>query len=173
MYKFKIKFRGLSEDVHCYDFKITDDFFRQFPESEIKKGNVVANVEIQIRKDVLILDVFLKGNVQLQCGRCLDDYSQKIDFKTKLFIEFGEESSDISDVDNRIVLSKKEDEIYLDKHFYDYLHLSLPYQRFHPEDENGESECNIEMLNKLDELSSKKEENIIDPRWEKLKGLYN
>ena len=173
MNKYKIKFRGLSEERHSYNFKINEDFFKQFPEAEIKKGNVLVDVEIQIRKDVLILDIELKGTVQVLCDRCLDNYYQNIRYSTKLFVEFGYENSDISDADNKIMLSKKEDELVLDKHFYDYIHLSLPYQRFHPEDENGNSECNIEMITKLDELSSEKKEIKIDPRWDKLKGLYN
>ena len=173
MNKYSINFRGLSEEQHSFEFIITDDFFKQFPESEIQKGNIVAIVEIQIRKDILVLEISLKGKVQVQCDRCLDSYLHSIEYSTKLFVEFGYESSDISDVDNKIILSKQEDEIELYKHFYDYIHLSLPYQKFHPEDENGNLTCNIEMLNKLDELSSEKEEKQIDPRWDKLKELYN
>ncbi|NPA45005.1 MAG: DUF177 domain-containing protein [Chlorobi bacterium] len=173
MNNYKIEFRGLREDKHNYNFKITDDFFNKFEESEIKKGEVLINVEMNLSKDIIILNISLKGKVEIQCDRCLDYFYQPISYKTKLFVEFGYENSDISDVDNRITISEKEDKIVLDKHFYDYIHLSLPYQRFHANDKNGNSLCNIEMLDKLEELSTKKEEKETDPRWDKLKNLYN
>jgi len=173
MNNYNIEFRGLREDKHSYNFTITDDFFNKFEESEIKKGKVLIDVEMNLGKDLIILSISLKGDVEIQCDRCLDYFFQPISYKTKLFVEFGYENSDISDVDNKITISEKEDKIVLDKHFYDYIHLSLPYQRFHPEDKNGNSTCNTEMLNKLEELSTKKEEKEIDPRWDKLKNLYN
>lgn len=173
MNSYSIEFRGLREDKHNYDFTITDDFFKKYEESEIKKGKVLINVEMDLRKDMIILNISLQGDVEIQCDRCLDYFYHPISYKTKLFVEFGYENSDISDVDNKITISEKEDKIVLDKHFYDYIHLALPYQRFHPEDENGNSKCNIEMLNKLEELSSREIKKEIDPRWDKLKNLYN
>jgi uncharacterized metal-binding protein YceD (DUF177 family) len=173
MNNYSIEFRGLSEDKHNYSFTITDDFFNKFEESEIKKGKVLIDVEMNLNKDLIILNISLKGDVEIQCDRCLDYFYQAISFKTKLFVEFGSENSDISDVDNKITISEKEEKIVLDKHFYDYIHLSLPYQRFHPNDKNGNSTCNAEMLNKLEELYTQKEDNKIDPRWDKLKDLYN
>jgi uncharacterized metal-binding protein YceD (DUF177 family) len=42
----------------------------------------------------------------------------------------------------------------------------------HPDDENGNSTCDSEMLNLLDSMQQKEhDENEIDPRWEKLKEL--
>jgi len=173
MNNYSIEFRGLSEGKHNYDFTITDNFFNNFEESEIKKGNVLINIEMIFIKDLIILNISLKGDVEIQCDRCLDYFYHPISYKTKLFVEFGSENSDISDVDNKIIISEKEDKIVLDKHFYDYIHLSLPYQRFHPEDKNGNLTCNIEMLNKLEELSTNENNKEIDPRWDKLKNLYN
>lgn len=173
MNKYKIKFRGLKEGKYKNSFEIDDHFFSQFEESEIKKGQVVFDTEMIISNNFITLNISLTGKVVVPCDRCLDDFSQSIKYKTVLYVEFGNENSDISDVDNKIILSNKENDIVLDKHFYDYIHLSLPYQKVHPKDKQGKSTCNIEMIDKMEELSSVDDNKETDPRWDQLKNLLN
>ncbi len=173
MGKYKIKFKGKREGKYFYKFDIENSFFENFPESEIKKAKVKAEIELLITKDLLTLNIGLKGIVELQCDRCLDYFDYPISYQTILYVDFGEKNSDLSDADNKITIAKSKDEIELDKHFYDYLHLSLPYQKIHPIDEEGNSLCNQSMLNKIEEFSGKEEKKEIDPRWEKLKKIYN
>jgi uncharacterized protein len=170
--KVRIKFKGITPGYHDYQFVLDDSFFSKFEESEIKEGTVQAKIQMIAAKDLLTFRFHLSGLVKIQCDRCLDNYLQAIEHETTLFVEFGEENSDISDADNRIMLSHKEHEIVLDKHLYDYVHLSLPYQRIHPENENGVSQCNSEMIKKIEELNNN-ETNDTDPRWDKLKELFN
>ena len=173
MSKFKIKYKGLKEGTYNYKFDIEDSFFEKYPESEIKKASVTAKVKMLITKDILTLDFSLNGTVELQCDRCLDFFNHPINYNAVLFVDFGENNSDISDVDNKITISHKVNDIVLDKHLYDYLHLSLPYQKIHPNDENGNSACNTKMLEKIEEYSYHEEKKDTDPRWDKLKSLYN
>ena len=173
MNKYKIKFRGLKEGKYSYKFEVDDYFFSQFEESEIKKGKVTFDTEMIISNNFITLNITLNGEVVVPCDRCLDNFLQVIQYKTVLYVEFGYKNSDISDVDNKIILSEKENDINLDKHFYDYIHLSLPYQKVHPKDKNGQTTCNIEMINKMEELSSIDKNKDTDPRWDQLKSLLN
>jgi uncharacterized metal-binding protein YceD (DUF177 family) len=172
MGNFKLKFRGLGSGKHYFVFQINDDFFLNYPESEIKKGNIEVKVELILSNDGITLFFKLKGSVDVQCDRCLEFFSMPVKYKTELYVEFGDFNSDISDADNSIVISHKENEIVLDKHFYDYIHLSLPVKRIHPEDNNGEPTCNKEMLKTLEILKPKENKNI-NSQWDKLKDLYN
>ena len=55
---------------------------------------------------------------------------------------------------------------------YEYVATALPIRHVHPDDENGLSTCDSEMLNLLDKMQQKDDdEKEIDPRWEKLKEL--
>lgn len=173
MSTFKIKFRGLKEGRHKYKFEIDDSFFEKYPETEINKANVSAEVEMLITKDLLTLNIKLKGTAELQCDRCLEFFDYPIDFNAVLYADFGENNSDLSDVDNKITINNKTSDIVLDKHLYDYLHLSLPYQKIHPVDEKGQTTCNKKMIKKIEEYTFKEKNEEIDPRWDKLKSLYN
>jgi len=169
----QIAFKSLSLGKHNFNFEITDYFFEQYPDSEIQKGNVKFDVEINVDPGLLVLKISLNGKVIVQCDRCLDYFDLAISYSTELFVEIGENNSDLSDVDNKMILSHKETKLNLSKHFYDYIYLSLPYQKIHPDNEKGQSYCNQEMIKKLEDYTSVKETGTTDPRWEKLKNLYN
>lgn len=172
MNRIRIKFKGLKEGRYNYHFKIDDSFFAGFKETDIKKAEANVEAEMIIAKDLITFNFIIQGKISVQCDRCLDYFWQEINYQTELYVEFGDDNSDLSDADKKIVLSNNENEIVLDKHIYDYIHLSLPYQRIHPKNKNGSSTCNIEMINKLEEINSDIKQET-DPRWDKLKNLYN
>ena len=71
-----------------------------------------------------------------------------------------------------ITLPADEQELDLKQHIYEYILLSIPIKRVHPDDEFGNSTCDPFMLKKLEEFIID-QENEIDPRWDELKKLMN
>ena len=51
---------------------------------------------------------------------------------------------------------------------YEFIHLSLPVRRVHPENEFGENICDAEIIRRLEDLSTSSGP---DPRWEALAQL--
>jgi len=64
------------------------------------------------------------------------------------------------------------DEFHFDlsQFFYEYIHLALPIKRVHPDDKEGRSTCDPEMIKKLQEHVIE-DKNSTDPRWDGLKKL--
>jgi uncharacterized metal-binding protein YceD (DUF177 family) len=161
---------GLKEGRHYYDFEINKEFFEQFEESEVKEGNLKAVIEADKRSTHIDLVIRIRGDVRISCDRCLGVFSQTIDCENRLLIKFGK-VHDESDPDI-ITMPADENELDLRQYFYEYIVLALPIQRVHPNDKNGKSTCNPEMLKKLKEHLVN-EENGTDPRWDELKKLVN
>jgi uncharacterized metal-binding protein YceD (DUF177 family) len=115
----------------------------------------------------------IKGKVELQCDRCLENYRQKIKQKTDFFVKFGEK--EFEEGENVIWILPEENHLNLAQLIYEYVILSIPLRHVHPKNENGERECNKEMLNKLKNymVSQNDEEVSTDPRWDALKKLGN
>lgn len=111
----------------------------------------------------------LSGEIWVLCDRCLDEFLLPIEYHTKLFVKFGEETEE--QTDEIILLSYGESEIDLTQYVYEFVHLSLPYRKIHPNDKKGNSMCNKEMLKKISEYSIR--ENIQDhnPEWDNLKDF--
>lgn len=170
--KYNIEFKGLKEGRHDFEFEIEDTFFKHFEESLTERGNVSVKVELEKRSSFIKLHFKIKGWLELTCDRCLDQYSQKIKTKTEMFVKFGEKEFD--EGENIIWVLPEEHAISLAQPLYEYISLSIPLRQVHPKNEDGERECNKEMLEKLKDYmytGSEEEEIITDPRWDTLKKL--
>jgi len=167
---YSIPLAGLKEGRHTYDFEIGDDFFELFEESEISRGSLRADVTLDKRTNLIELGIVIGGKVEVTCDRCLGVFMMPVSASNKLYIKLGEEWDD-SDPD-MIIIPSEEHLLDLSQYFFEYIHLALPIQRIHPDDKEGKSTCDPEMLNKLGEhLTGDIENDSADPRWDKLKKL--
>jgi len=173
--KYEIAYKGLKEGVHRFDFELDDKFFEEFENSEVKKGSLKAKVLLTRQTTLMILELSVKGTVELLCDRCLDYYSQKVNSKSKLFVKFGQEEED--DGDEIIIISYDDYQINVAQYLYELVILGLPIKRVHPMDEMGQSTCDPEMLKKLEEYlveeSSGEVEEPVDERWNELKKILD
>jgi uncharacterized protein len=161
---------GLKEGRHVTQFEINEDFFKQFEESEVKEGSLIADIEMEKRSSHIDLLIRISGSVKVCCDRCLEMFFLPVDCKNRILVKFGK-NIEVSDPDI-LSLPVDEHELDLKQHIYEFIHLALPIKRVHPDDKKGNSTCDPLMLKKLEELIVEDEiEN--DPRWDELKKLIN
>jgi uncharacterized protein len=167
---YTIPLGGLKEGRHTIDFEIGNEFFERIEESEVKEGSLIAHVEIDKSTTHIDLIIRISGSVRICCDRCLEMYFQPVNWESRLLVKFGKS---IDDTDPDIILvPSAEHELDLQQQFYEFIHLALPIKRVHPDDKNGNSTCDPEMLKKLEEFIVEDEiEN--DSRWDELKKLMN
>jgi uncharacterized metal-binding protein YceD (DUF177 family) len=165
--QFNIPIAGLEIGTHQYDFDIDGKFFEAFPESEIKNCRIKLDLNL-IRQTELILLVFsIKGSIELICDRCLDPFDLDIDINEEVVLKYLPRNSKVEDKGEEVILPEQQ-EIDIRQYIYDFICLQIPFRKVHPDDENGNSLCDKEVLKKIDELSIKKD---TDPRWDQLKDL--
>jgi uncharacterized protein len=167
---YTIPLSGLEEGLHTFDFEINKEFFEQFEESEIKEGSLIANIEMEKRSTHLDLAIKISGSVRICCDRCLEMFSQPLACENRLLVKFGKNDEDIDP--DIIFISADENELDLKQYIYEYIYLALPIKRVHPNDNNGKSTCDPEMLERLKEHMVD-EDPESDPRWDVLKKLLN
>ena len=167
---YAIPVSGLKEGRHYFDFEISKEFFDQFEDSEIKEGRLNAVIEADKRSTHIDLSVKITGIITISCDRCLGVFLLPVDCESRLLVKFGQKH-DESDPEI-ITIPADENELDLKQYFYESILLSLPIQRVHPDDKNGSSTCDPDMLDKLKEHIVN-EEIETDPRWDDLKKLLN
>jgi uncharacterized metal-binding protein YceD (DUF177 family) len=169
--QFTIPFSGLKEGKHLFDFSADHRFFAGFEESEIEKGSVNIQVELEKRTTYLRLKFMLQGEVELICDRCLETYSQPIESTNPMLVKFSETETD--DGDEVIYIHPGAHQIDVAKLIYEFIVLSIPIRHVHPDNDEGKSLCDPEMLQKLDEYKATDLPEIdpIDPRWNDLKKI--
>ncbi len=171
--KYSIHFGGVRQGNYNFEFVVKDNFFSPFPMSRIKQAEVFVKIKMNVKQNMIELIFNINGVVMIDCDICLDKINLPINYNTNLKIDFGEENSDITNVYDQITLAYNETEVQLAQHIYEYIHLSIPTKVVHQLDKDGKRTCNKSMLSYLEKLKPIENEEKIDPRWEKLKHLYN
>lgn len=143
-----IPIKGLPFGESSFRFEIGEPFFQAFENTQIKDAD--CSVRVSVIRHQTLLDVVceITGFVIVECDRCLDDLTLKVDIAPRLTVGFGsvevdEEGAEDEDV---VVVDHSQRELSLNQFVYDYVCLSLPLVKVHPE-----GKCNPEMLRYLSE----------------------
>ena len=168
---YAVRISGLGEGDHDFSFELDRKFFLLFEHSGISNGNVHAEVILEKKTGVFALHFSLEGKVEVVCDRCLEKFFTDVSTTQTIFVKMGETPGEIED--DVIMIGRDDHEIEVGQYLYEFIMLALPYQKMHPDDNEGQSSCNPEMLKQLDAHSTKEpdSEDIIDPRWDALKGI--
>ncbi len=162
---FIIHLEGLKIGIHDFEFMLDNTFFESLEYSLIAGGELKVIMVLDKKENFYGLTFSYQGYVNQTCDRCGDDFQLPISFKFDTLLKHGPEA--IEDQDLWVV---DQDCVNLDlQHYlYESLCLFLPKKVTH----ENKSECNQELLMKLDDLSNKTEDkNNTDPRWDALNKL--
>jgi len=162
--QFKIPFKGLCLGTHFFDWEIDKKFFEAIENPDVLDCSVVIKLELEKQERMMILDFTISGFLKVSCDRCLEAFNLPVKIQEKYFIKFGEEYKEESE--SILVIPESEYQVDLSELVFDYISLSIPIKKIHPDDNQGDSMCNEDTLAKLNELTGKKGD---DPRWEVLK----
>lgn len=166
MKQFKIPFKGLSLGTHFYDWELDKKFFDAIENPDVLDCRLKVNLELEKQERMMILTFNIAGDLMVSCDRCLDDFWLPVEIREQYYIKFGDESREESET--VLVIPDSEYQVSVADLIFDYVSLSIPIRKTHPEDGHGNSLCNMDALSKLEEHSMQKSS---DPRWEALKNI--
>lgn len=158
---------GLSVGYHDFEYEIDGKFFENFEFSEVQKGCVKVNLNVEKHERESILTFNFSGSVFIPCDRCNDEFEQPIENEAVIYLKFGHGYDEESD---DVIVIPEESEFDVSSLIYEYIILSLPIHRVHEDI----SECNQEVISYLENAANNvAESDDIDPRWKCLEELKN
>ena len=163
--EFLIPVSGLALGVHSFKFDIKDDFFADMDYSEVKQADVTVDLEVLREELMMTLNFHLEGKALVPCDRCADEFYIPIQSEQVFYIKFGAEG--VEESDDVVVVPAEEHAYDIRSLIYEYIILSIPIHRVHPE-----GECNPQVLAMLShDEEPTDEETATDPRWAALKDV--
>ena len=169
---YNIAFKGLGIGKHDFEYQIKRRFFEYFDGGIAEDGDVDVKLVLEKQSAFMVLWFYVEGTVKIQCDRCLDIFDQPVESQNKVFIKYGEEK--FEDGEDIIWLAPDDSLINVAKLIYDFIILSIPIKHAHPDNAEGNSLCNPEMLKRLNLMSVKEDEKpVTDSRWDELKKLID
>ncbi len=169
--QYAIYFKELKNGSASFSFLLDDQFFGLFEDSEVKGGEVKAEVEVRKSSASIYLSTTIEGEVMVECDRCLDHITIEVNGTSQ-----SEAAPDGSTEENEgIEIDAVEEKMLLGEYLYQSVLLSLPYSRTHLSLE----ECNPKMLEhfkivsqeEFDALTSPQESIADNPESDKLAAL--
>jgi len=167
--EYQIPFTGLKEGLHHFNYELDEAFFGHFPESQVQQGKVFADLSLDKKERLFVLNFDISGSVRTDCDRCGQAFDLPIHGNYTLYVKVGDKREE--DRDNEEVMWIPESESHLDlaAPLYEFIHLSVPMLRVHPEDGSGKPGCDPEIVRLLEE--SARADRDKDPRWDILNKL--
>ena len=162
---YKIPFKGLKIGTHKFEYIIKKKFFTSYVCDDFLDSNVHVHVDFEKKNTIFELYFTAQGTVTINCDLSGEEFAQPIEGKLKLIVEFGEKFN--NENEQILIIPHNDYELDIAQYIYEMIVLSVPIKRIHPGVIDGTLQSKV--MDKLKELN--KQEEQIDPRWEKLKGL--
>lgn len=162
--------KGMSVGRHDFKFSIDNEFFKIIENSLVKDARLEIVLNVDKKNTHILLEMDANGFVETECDRCLDSISFPVDIKGKLLVKFVR-SCEEEETDEVMILDPSEAELDLSQFIYDYVCLSLPIYKTHPQ-----GECNKEMESKLSGyMIGKTQADSLEKKtpFDKLKDIVN
>lgn len=168
--EYTIKFIGLRDGLHNFEYKIGKEFFDAYDFSEIIDGEVSVVMTMDKSSTMLVFNFTISGVINVECDLCLDPLDTSIEGEFRQIVKLSDESEDSMD-EEILFLPTSEFEINVAPFISEFIHLCIPNKKVHQE-----GECNNDVQVVLNQyLLTEEGENDVaeemDPRWAALKAL--
>ena len=163
-----IKFSGLKEGIHCFNYELGNKFFKKFDYYDFLSSKLLVNLELEKKSTLLNLKFSFSGEIEVQCDVSMESFDLNLKTDYSVVVKFKDNI--ISTDDKVIFLPSGSHSIDISHMIYESVILAVPQKKVHPGIENGSLKS--EIAEKLEELKPKKNfKDKTDPRWDKLKDL--
>ncbi len=153
--EFEIAWQGLKPGLQQFAYEIDDKFMQEKGGDPLcSNWNAKVTLGFDKHESFFILNFDVNGGVTVQCDRCGDDFELRLWDEFKLVVKLvGEDAAELEDEDDVVFISRGETVIDISDWLYEFLMLSLPLQRIHPDGADGESGCNKKALSLLESMN--------------------
>ena len=167
--EFEIAFVGLKPGEHTFEYQITDSFFENYGPQDFTNCNATVKLILEKNINFFMLKFEVGGTATVNCDRCAQPFELRLwdDFNQIVkMVDNPEEMTEEEDADVAYI-SKTESHLNVAEWIYEFINLSIPMQRIHPDTSEGKSGCDPKILEMLDNMSQQSGEKD-NPIWKDL-----
>lgn len=169
---FEIAFVGLKNGAHEFSYNIDDQFFAKYSVPDFRNSHLHVQLLMDKKTSFFLLKFEITGEVTVNCDRCGEPFVLPVWDEFPLVVKMVNDPASMEEDDDVAYISQHESILNVAGWVYEFALLSVPMQRLHPNDKNGNSTCNPVVLKMLDEMKqgNKTKENSI---WKDLDQFRN
>ncbi len=155
-----------------FNYSIGQDFFEDFKHSPISRAAIRVKFTLDKKTDFFYFNFDIVGSVETECDRCLELFDLPVEGKYKVIVKYTETQPQTTQEEHDLIFISPHDTHFdIRQLLYEYINLSVPIQRTHPIDKDGNYTCSNDVVNILNRHQQSKTEKKSDPRWDALNKL--
>lgn len=175
--EFSLPIKGLKNGVHEYNFDIQEDFFNNFENTPIEKGEFKVHLTFDKRDSFFELVFEIDGTIRTECDRCTAGISLPVSDSQYLTVKYSiEEREEDAEV---VYITPEASKLNVAKYIYEFICLSIPFHKVYDCENDDPQPCDFDVLNLIspdvtpsvqeEEKESEKKKNPFDD----LKNMFN
>ncbi|MBL0027400.1 MAG: DUF177 domain-containing protein [Saprospiraceae bacterium] len=168
---YSLPYLGMKDGFHEYHFKVESQFFMDFENSPIQKGDFDINLSVDKSGNISKFDFYITGFFEAICDRCLAEIRIPVSGNFKMHGKMGNEDEADDDV---IYINPDQSNIDMSFYFYEMICLTLPLINVYNCNNEVPRVCDDTVLSKLS--IDKKSPNVKTDNknvWDSLQGLLS
>jgi len=154
---FEIAFVGLKPGIHEFNYEVDDKFFADKSDVDFNNSHIFIKLQLDKKSGFMLLKFEISGKAEVSCDRCGNPLSIDVWDEFNMLVKMVENPDEMNEQEEDpdvFYISRTESHIDVETWIYEMVLLSFPTQKLCGDDENGNSKCNKEVLEKLKEMEA-------------------
>ena len=171
---FEIAWQGLKLGEHELIFDLDDKFLMwKYPETEYKQLNVQIKVTFDKQVNFFMFHFNIDGSLVVPCDRCGEEFELSLWDEFDLLVKLNdvEDEDQIEEEADVVFITRSETVLDISDWLYEFLMLSIPLQKIHPQDAKGNDTCNPDVLAFLKQSAEALEQENKNTIWKGLDSI--
>ncbi len=172
--EYEIAWQGLKPGVHVFQYELNDRFMDEYEaERDFKDLDAQVTLKFDKKNNFFLCHFDIDGSVTVPCDRCGDDFKLRLwdEFDLLIKLTGTEDAEEIEEDADVVFIPRSETVIDISNWVYEFVLLSIPLQRVHPDKADGTPGCNPEALKLLTDLTEHAEEEHRNEIWKGLEAF--
>ena len=130
-----IKFSGLKEGIHLFNYELGNKFFKNFDYYDFLDAKLFAKLELEKQSTLLNLKFSFNGEIEVQCDVSMESFNLDLETEHAVVVKFKD---DIISTDDKVIfMPAGSHSIDVSHLIYESIILAVPQKKVHPGIENG------------------------------------
>ena len=95
-----IKFSGLKEGIHLFNYELGNKFFRNFDYYDFLDAKLFAKLELEKQSTLLNLKFSFNGEIEVQCDVSMESFNLDLETEHAVVVKFKD---DIISTDDKVI----------------------------------------------------------------------
>ena len=153
---YEIAFVGLKQGYHHFDYELEESFFTE--KGALVENEIRAKVKLTLDKHVgfLMLKFITDGIAKTSCDRCGNELDINLWDEFNIIVKIVENAAEMNESEEDadiFYIARSESHVDVSDWLYEFVLLSMPTQNICVNDKNGLSQCNTEVIEKLESMN--------------------